>query len=226
MRLKDLNEHILRKQMDKKRQRSESDDSVGSLVEFIAPDEVVSDEVKIPVAEEDIVEVLKQEAEEFTKNLTATIVNGRTLRSRDPKDLEKRKPRDMYYERFGKAEEERLMEKFTKKDIIEFLKKLESENRKSYEDSGNTWPVLNTKMSLDKITGEYKKVKLFLDLPDSDDESEDEQDLGEDDEFEDSDDELSTEEESNEDDLDDDEAEELETDEETEDDEVETEEEA
>jgi len=177
MRLKVVNVCILRKQMDKKRQRSESDDSVGSLVEFIAPEEVVADEVKIPVADEDIVEILKQEAEQFTKNITATIVNGRTLRSRDPKDLEKRKPRDLYYERFGKAEEERLMEKFTKKDIIEFLKKLEPEHKVAYEScNGNVWPSLNTKLSLEKITSEYKKVKVFLELPDSDDESETEDD--------------------------------------------------
>jgi pyruvate/2-oxoglutarate dehydrogenase complex dihydrolipoamide acyltransferase (E2) component len=137
------------------------------------------------------IELLKQEAAEFAAGVTGTVVNGRTLRSRDPSSLEKRKPKDEYYERFGRADEEKLMEKFTKKDMIDFLKALEKDNREAYEAAGHEWPTLNVRMPLEEIREKYDAVKAFLDLPDSDAESDAEESIDSDEEMEDDEEEES-----------------------------------
>ena len=168
---------------------SDDEESIGSLKDFIVDDtedgEIVSDDAsdateeaeategraakKAKIVEDlDVVDQLVSEAKAFAANIEGTTVNGRTLRSRDPKALESRKPKDEYYERFGRDAEAKLLEKFTKKDIIEFVKDLEKENRAAYEAAGNTWPKLHARMSLDTIQEEYQKIKDFLDLPDSD----------------------------------------------------------
>lgn len=169
---------------------SDDEESIGSLKDFIVDDtedgEIVSDDAsedaseaeeategraakKAKIVEDlDVVDQLVSEAKAFAANIQGTTVNGRTLRSRDPKALESRKPKDEYYERFGRDAEAKLLEKFTKKDIIEFVKDLEKENRAAYEAAGNTWPKLHARMSLDTIQEEYQKIKDFLDLPDSD----------------------------------------------------------
>ena len=161
---------------------SEGDDddneSIGSLKEFIV--DVAEDTTKLP--EEELIDLLKEEASEFTKNgLKSTVIGGRSLRSRDPDSMEQRKPKDMYYERFGKQEEEKLMEKFTKKDIIEYIKTLQAEYKTAYEEAGNTWPSLNTKMSLEAIQEKYQHLKAFIGLPDSDDEDDEDDIIDEDD---------------------------------------------
>lgn len=168
---------------------SDDEESIGSLKDFIVADEEASScsESEEPVAkkakvvdETETVNQLVSEAKAFASDIKGTTVNGRTLRSRDPSAMEKRKPKDEYYERFGRDAEAKLLEKFTKKDIIEFVKDLEKDNRSAYEDSGHTWPKLNVRMSLEDIQEEYQKIKDFLSLPDSDGEesvdSEDESD--------------------------------------------------
>ncbi len=125
------------------------------------------------------------------------------LRSRNPEQLEKRKPRDEYYERFGRKEEEKLLLQDTKKDIVKFVKTLEDEWKAKYEASGAKWPSLNVRMSLERIREEYQKIKDFAELPDSDDESEEES--IDDEAEEDSDDDDDDDEADDEDDDDDDE---------------------
>lgn len=123
----------------------------------------------------DELELMKQEAEKFAAGVSGTVVGGRTLRSRAPEHLESRRPRDEYYEKYGRAEEAKLMEKFTKKDIVEFVARLAPDHRDDYEAAGHKWPALTTRMTLEDIRAEYEKIKAFLDLPDSDKEtSEDE----------------------------------------------------
>lgn len=129
--------------------------------------------------EAEALQTLAEEAARITAGVSGTVVGGRTLRSREPAKVEARKPRDEYYERFGRAEEARLLEKFTKKDIIEFVKSLEAEWRASYEAAGNTWPTLNARMSLESIREKYDHVKAFAELPDSDDEASDDDDESE-----------------------------------------------
>jgi hypothetical protein len=188
---------------------SSDNESVGSLKEFIVPDvEVENDEVTETVTETlvDIVEPVQ-----------GTVVGGRMLRSRNPESIEMRKPRDEYYERFGRKEEEKLLLQDTKKDIVKFVATLEAEWKTKYEESGSEWPKLNVRMSLEKIREEYQKIKDFAGLPDSDDESSDveeetndsevdeESDEDEDDEEEDEEEDEDEEEESeDEDDEDDD----------------------
>lgn len=141
--------------------------------------------------ETDELELMKAEAEKFAAGVAGTVVGGRTLRSRAPEHVESRKPRDAYYEKYGRAEEAKLMEKFTKKDIVEFVARLAPDHRASYEAAGHVWPSLNVRMSLDDIRAEYEKIKAFLDLPDSDKETsddEDEEEGSDDDTEEDSDD--------------------------------------
>ena len=60
------------------------------------------------------------------------------------------------------------MEKFNKKDTVEFIKKLEKDHRADYEGAGFKWPVVNVRMTLEKIREEYAPLKKFLELPDSD----------------------------------------------------------
>jgi len=158
---------------------SDAEDDVGSLEDFIVDDEEASRELKRARLEaqdddgDEAIKVLAEEAERFAGTVTGTIVGGRVLRSREPEKIEARRPKDAYYERFGRDVEARLMEKFTKKDIIEFVKTLEKEYREAYEATGETWPVLTTKMSLESIREKYDAIKVFADLPDSDDETED-----------------------------------------------------
>jgi hypothetical protein len=159
---------------------SDDEESIGSLKDFIVEDtescgadssasesEPKAKKAKV-IEDPDLVNQLVTEAKAFVANIQGTTVNGRTLRSRDPKALDARKPKDEYYERFGRDAEQKLLEKFTKKDIIEFVRDLEKENRADYEAAGHTWPKLHAKMSLDAIQDEYQKIKDFLELPDSD----------------------------------------------------------
>jgi len=166
----------------KKRTRSDSDtsdsnESLGSLVDFIVNEDqavVKEDDASSDVhSTVDDIELLKEETKKLTEGLVSTIVNGRCLRSRDPKSLEARKPKDEYYERFGRQQEQQVMEKFTKKDIIDYVLKLKTEYKSAYEESGQTWPTLSMKMSLEKIQEEYKKIKEFANLPESDVEDDD-----------------------------------------------------
>jgi hypothetical protein len=153
---------------------------------------------------------MREEAAKFTQDVSGTVVNGRVLRSRATESIEKRKPKDEYYERFGRAEEARLLEKFTKKDIIDYLKSLEKEHRDAYEARGVKWPALNMRMSLADIREEYQNVKDFADLPDSDEEDSEE----ESDDEEDDDEESDAEEDDEDDEADDEDADDEEDDEE------------
>lgn len=173
----------------KKSKKVESDDEdAGSLKDFIVEEEDSPhsdaesevDVVAIKPEDTDTLSLLTEEATRFTSGVTGTEIAGRVLRSRKPEDIEKRKTKDMYYERFGRDEEARLMEKFTKKDILEFIKKLEKDHRADYETAGHVWPDVNSKMSLDKIREEYEPLKKFLELPDSDEETDEESDDSED----------------------------------------------
>ena len=137
--------------------------------------------IRLAVEKEDETALLKEEAEKFAAGVKGTVIGSRVLRSRDPNDMEKRKAKDLYYERFGRAEEEKLMEKFKKKDIIDFLKTLESEWRPQYEQAGHKWPSPTLKWSLESIEEVYYPVKKFANLPDSDDEEEAEIESDEDD---------------------------------------------
>lgn len=174
---------------------------MGSLKDFIVPDDVdmadsaaeeddddAPDEVAVEEEDQQNLELMAAEAARITGGLSGTVVGGRTLRSREPAAVAARTTRDTYYERFGRADEAKLMEKFTKKDIIEFVGTLKSEYKESYEAAGNVWPVLTTRMSLDAIRSEYDKIKKFADLPDSDDEESSSASSGDDDDSEASDD--------------------------------------
>ena len=137
------------------------EESLGSLKDFIVSDELTS-EKEPSEASETLVDVVEP--------VEGTVVGGRMLRSRDPEKIEKRKPRDEYYERFGRKEEEKLLIQDTKKDIVKFVKTLEDEWKAKYEASGAKWPSLNVRMSLERIREDYQKIKDFANLPDSDDE--------------------------------------------------------
>jgi hypothetical protein len=197
-----------------KRKRLDSEESMGSLKDFIVDDEEVTEdessddsvdtsdsetsleEVIEEIVEEepkpkkkklledpDTIQLMIEEAKKFAGDVSSgTVVGGRVLRSRAPEKIEARKPKDHYYERFGRDEEERLMEKFTKKDILMFLSNLKDEHQEAYEAATHeAWPKLHVRMSLEHIRSEYQKVKDFLNLPDSEDESEDIEELDEDD---------------------------------------------
>lgn len=168
----------------------DSNDSEDSDVKPIVP------KPKRVKEDPEIIKLLAEEAEAFTKSIQGTVVGGRTLRSREPEKLEARKPKDMYYERFGRKEEIKALEKFTKKDIIEWVRKLAAQHKADYEAAGNAWPTLHIRMSLEAIRAEYDRIKKFLDLPDSDaDSSDDEMDIDddEDDDIDESDDDESEE---------------------------------
>lgn len=171
-----------------------TDEDAGSLVDFIVNDdtEEIEDADTEPEAkrarkesddDSDGIKNLEEEAKKFVGEVQGTVVGGRVLRSREAEKVEARKPKDAYLERFGRAELLKLEEKDTKKDIIAFLKTLESEWRQKYEDAGNTWPSLNMRMSLEAVREKYDHVKQFAELPDSDDEGEEE--IDDDDEVED-----------------------------------------
>jgi hypothetical protein len=172
------------------------DESLGSLKDFIVNDEI-SSEKSASEASETLVDVVEP--------VDGTVVGGRMLRSRNPDQLEKRKPRDEYYERFGRKEEEKLLLQDTKKDIVKFVKTLEDEWKAKYEASGAKWPSLNVRMSLERIREEYQKIKDFAELPDSDDESDEEESIDDEaDEDDESDDDDEDEDEDDESDDDDD----------------------
>jgi len=161
---------------------SSDDESLGSLKDFIVNDEVTSE--KSPSeASETLVDVVEP--------VDGTVVGGRMLRSRNPENIEKRKPRDEYYERFGRKEEEKLLIQDTKKDIVKFVKTLEEEWKAKYEASGLNWPSLNVRMSLERIRQEYQKIKDFANLPDSDDETSESEESGDEEADDDSDDDES-----------------------------------
>lgn len=202
-----------RKAGTKRKAYEDSDDeSMGSLKDFIVDDAEASDAseddadtvetasgarpAKKAKEDPDTLKLMEEEAARFAGGVSGTTVGGRTLRSREPAKVEARKPRDEYYERFGRAEEERLMEKFTKKDIIEFVAKLAPEYREAYEATGAKWPHLTARMTLEAIREHYDKIKAFADLPDSEDEADesdasDDESEGSDDQSEGSDDEDS-----------------------------------
>ena len=121
--------------------------------------------------------MLSEEARAFAPEITGTQIGSRVLRSRDPASVEARKSKDLFYERFGKADEEALMEKFKKKDIIDFLKTLESEWKLKYEAAGHVWPALNMRQSLEAIEAAYYPFKEFAGLPDSDEENDEEDEI-------------------------------------------------
>jgi len=137
--------------------------------------------IRLSKEKQDEIDELKAEAERFISGSSGTHVGGRTLRSRDAEAIEKRK--DTYYEKYAKQEEAKLMEKFLKKDIIDFLKKLEPEWRESFEATGRTWPSPKITMSLESIQELYKPVKEFANLPDSDEEDSDEGEILSDDDI-------------------------------------------
>ena len=178
------------------------DESLGSLKDFIVNDEL-SSEKSVSEASETLVDIIEP--------VEGTVVGGRMLRSRNPDQLEKRKPRDEYYERFGRKEEEKLLLQDTKKDIVKFVKTLEDEWKSKYEAAGSKWPSLNVRMSLERIREEYQKIKDFANLPDSDDEDSDSEEASGD---EDADEESTDEESEDESDDDEDDEEDEETDEE------------
>jgi len=163
---------------DETRDLAETNETGESGADFIE-DTGKQQDAKLDKQGEDLA-LLVEETKKITEGLTGTVVNGRTLRSRDPSSIESRKPRDMYYERFGREQEQKVMEKFTKKDIIEYVSKLKVEFQQAYEQAGNVWPSLTMKMSLEKIQEEYRKIKLFAELPDSDNEDDDNDELNDD----------------------------------------------
>lgn len=175
-----------------------TDEDAGSLVDFIVAEEETDTEPEAKRArkesddDSDGIKNLEEEAKQFVGQVQGTVVGGRVLRSRDADKVEARKPKDAYLERFGRAELLKLEEKDTKKDIIAFVKTLETEWRVPYEEAGNTWPVLNMRMSLEDVREKYDHLKQFADLPDSDDEGEEE--IDDDDEVEDDEEESESEE--------------------------------
>jgi len=63
-------------------------DDEGSLKDFIVDDSVpVPKKLKLDESVE--IEILKEEAQKFASNVNSTIIAGRVLRSRDPKEMEK-----------------------------------------------------------------------------------------------------------------------------------------
>lgn len=216
-----------------KRARDDEDDSadsdnesMGSLKDFIVPDdsddeaaedsdsETAPPEAKRQKAEDaeaEAIRLMAEEAAKLTSNLATTTVGGRTLRDRS----KVKPPVDDYYERFGRKAEMELQAKMDKKDIIDFVKELEADHRRAYEAEGHQWPKLNTRMSLDAIRQEYDAIKAFIGLPDSDAEDDDEESIDSDEESEEADDAAESEDESeegSEEASDDDEAEEASSD--------------
>ena len=162
----------------------EEDDSNDETTseEKVVEDEPVVKKARLVKESKDDIQILAEEAKAFAAEIKGTQVGSRVLRSRDPESVEARKSKDLYYERFGKAEEANLMEKFKKKDIIDFLKTLESEWRAKYEAAGHVWPNPNMRQSLESIEAVYYPLKEFAGLPDSDDENDEEDEINSDDE--------------------------------------------
>lgn len=157
---------------------SVADDTGSDLEGFIVDDKEAQRELKRARLNDDDdaegIKALAEEAERFAGSIEGTVVGGRVLRSRAPEKIEARRPKDAYMERFGRAVEERLMEKLTKKDICEYVEgPLKKDFKEAFEATGRTWPVLNTKMTLEAIREKYAEIKVFAELPDSDDETED-----------------------------------------------------
>ena len=162
----------------------DSDDESTEEEESVDEIEPVVKKPRLVKESKDDIQVLAEEAKAFAAEIKGTQIGTRVLRSRDPASMEARKAKDLYYERFGKAEEASLMEKFKKKDIIDFLKTLESEWRTKYEAAGHVWPSPNMRQSLESIEAVYYPLKEFAGLPDSDDENDDEDEINSDDEDE------------------------------------------
>ena len=69
-------------------------------------------------SEVDLDELTKQEAAKLTEGLSATTVNGRTLRDRTKIQA----PKDAYWERFGKKTSEKLAATEHKREMLDDLK--------------------------------------------------------------------------------------------------------
>lgn len=133
--------------------------------------------------EEDAVEALPNDGPELAKILNAEaaiFING-TLKTTEKAGYSLRareglkKPEDLYWERFGKREAERLDLKEAKKAIVDDLKDL----KKEYPDRIDIeWPKVTTKTSLETLEREHARIMelLGIEYDDGSEEEEDEED--------------------------------------------------
>lgn len=166
---------------------------------------------EIPEDDNAITELLKEEASKIVKDLSTTVVNGRTLRDRTKITA----PKDDYWERFGKKNLQKLAVSEHKREMLDDLKAWKKEFSATKPEF--VWTSFAMKDSVESIEAFHAKVisTFELELADDDDlssESEDEEKEAEedDDEISDSDEDESseTEDDSSEEDSSDDETEE------------------
>jgi hypothetical protein len=144
-----------------------SSDDAGSLVEFIVNEAPAAE---VLAEDHDSDEEAVKEAIKLTENLPVSVIGGYSMRRRNEGGQAK-PARDAYMERFGYEAQKKLLEKDEKDDIIKYVQKLSVEFKGPFEEAGNSWPILNSRMSLHDIREKYEQIKKFADLPDSDDES-------------------------------------------------------
>lgn len=169
-----------RRHEEEEEERSTDGSDNGSDLE----DFIVKEDNKTPssIEEDDEEEVLP------VVEVTGTVVGGRVLRDRTAM-----KPVERY---FDTETYKRLMEQDEARDMLVLLRKWNASGEYTSD------VVLTKKSPLDAIRAEYKKAKVVLELPDTDNESEQEEEEAEesdaDDEEESSEDESSEEESSEE----------------------------
>ena len=145
---------------------------------FIVPDkEENSEEESVVEDDVDPETIARQEAETLTANLSATTVNGRTLRDRSKLQA----PKDMYWERFGKKASEKLAITEHKREMLDDIKEWKKEF--ASQDPDFVWKSFSVKSSTEDIEAFHASViqhfpELRDNLVDDDEyESPDEEDL-------------------------------------------------
>lgn len=155
----------LRKQKDEDDDRSTDGSDNGSDLEDFLVESESDSETEHESKSEDELAIAKKEAEKLTQNISATVVGGRSLRNRETL----KKP-EVYFDHEAFA---RINEEDEKKEKIAMLKKWAA----SGEYVCDVLKTLTKKSSSELVEQEYRKAKRALEIPDTDDEdeSEDEQ---------------------------------------------------
>lgn len=210
------NDSLEQAEASRKRKRDEDDetDSKSDTESEVSAEEIPDDDNAVT-------ELLKQEAAKIVgDSLPTTVVNGRTLRDRSKITA----PTDMYWERFGKKNLQKLAVSEHKREMLDDIKAWKKEF--VHEKPEFVWTSLSMKDTVETIEAFHNKViqTFELELADDDEEesevAEEEDDVSDDDDEEeddasDDDSDISDDEEDSDDDDDeetDDDSEETETD--------------
>lgn len=195
----DLEGFIVKDAEYRKRQKKDGEDTSDNdeaEEEEEAPDD-------LPEDGPELAKVLVEEASKITSNLTSTVVGGRSLRDRSKIE----KPKDSYWEKFGKKDYEKLMIKDQKKDFLDEIRAIKKDYEKNPTDYPTPpddfrWPSVSMKDTIEAIEAalNYVSEALQIEYEDADDEDDaEDEDIDDDDEDEESDDEEDDDEEDDDD---------------------------